>query len=104
MRVVDIVMVAIDKKISDELGTVDVVGIYDIVVVLPCLEGIGVDNLSTFLVVRECGNMVVEDGLKSIGVGAPVTFFVVGMPVIVVVLLRCNGLSVDELDDFAILE
>ena len=41
--------------------------------------------------------MVAEDGLKTIGVEAPVTFFVVRMPVIVVVLVRCNGLSVDEL-------
>ena len=51
MRVVDTFMVAIDNMISDELETVDVVGIYDIVVVLFSLEGIGVDNLFTCIVV-----------------------------------------------------
>ena len=68
------------------------------------MDGAIGDEVRSFLVVGECGNMVVEGGLKTIGVGTPVTFFVVGMPVIVVVLVRCNGFSVDNLEDSAILE
>ena len=96
--------VRLDSLCVDNLAAFALVVVFIIIDLSDAMDGAIVDEVSSLLVVGEFGNMFVVDGLKTIGVGALGTFSVVGMPVIVVVLVWYNGLSVDELEDFAILE
>ena len=90
-------LVRLDSLCVDNLAAFTLVVVFVIIDLSVVMDGAIGDEVNSFLVVGECGSMVVEDGLKTIGVEDPVTFFVVRMLVIVVVLVRRNGLSVDEL-------
>ena len=98
------VLVRLDSLCVDDFEAFSLVVVFFIIDLSVTLDGVIGNELGSLVVVRGWGNMVVEDGSKSIGVGILVTFFLVGIPLIMVVLVRRNGLSADEIEDSTVLE
>ena len=98
------VLVRLDSLCVDDFEAFSLVVVFFIIDLSVALDGVIGNELGSLVVVRGWGNMVVEDGSKSIGVGILVTFFLVGIPLIMVVLVRRNGLSADEIEDSTVLE
>ena len=96
--------VGLDSLFVDNLAAFTEVVVLATIDLFVALDGVIGDKSSPFVVVEGCGNMDVEDGLKSIGVETVITFFVVGITVVVVVLIRFEDLSVDEVEDLTVLE
>ena len=97
-------LVRLDSLCVDDFEAFSLVVVFFIIDLSVTLDGVIGNELGSLVVVRGWGNMVVEDGSKSIGVGILVTFFLVGIPLIMVVLVRRNGLSADEIEDSTVLE